>query len=84
PLAHHVEAPPALSRRLAHIGVVGDDAAGAALAPQLAPGQALVTADGAAWRWDGLTLRAGAPTAAAIRLKQRNRLAELKAQLDTA
>ncbi|MDR3517727.1 MAG: chromosome segregation protein SMC [Azospirillaceae bacterium] len=83
-LATRVEAPPALSRRLSHIGIVADAIRGAALAPRLHPGQALVTLDGAAWRWDGLTVRAGAPTAAAIRLKQRNRLAVLHAEQGAA
>ena len=55
-----------------------------ALAAQLSPGQILVTRDGASWRWDGLSVVAGAPTAAAIRLKQRNRLAELRQELDAA
>ena len=45
----------------------------------LAPGQALVSREGAVWRWDGYTIRAGTPTAAAVRLQQRNRLAELEA-----
>jgi chromosome segregation protein len=76
PLAAHVQAPPALARRLAQIGLV-DDETGAALAGQLATGQRLVTRAGALWRWDGFTVRAGAPSAAAIRLEQRNRLAEL-------
>ena len=43
-----------------------------------------MTRDGASWRWDGLSVVAGAPTAAAIRLKQRNRLAELRQELDAA
>jgi chromosome segregation protein len=72
-----VSGPPAAGRALAHIGVVEDAATGAALAPALAPGQILVSRDGGAWRWDGFTVQAGAPTAAAVRLKQRNRLAEL-------
>ncbi|MBL8836460.1 MAG: chromosome partitioning protein ParA, partial [Alphaproteobacteria bacterium] len=78
-LADHVRAPAALARRLAQIGVV-DDEAGDALAPQLAQGQRLVSRAGALWRWDGFVVRAGTPAAAAARLKQKNRLAELTAQ----
>jgi chromosome segregation protein len=36
------------------------------------------------WRWDGYTIRAGTPTAATVRLQQRNRLIRLKAQHDQA
>ena len=39
---------------------------------------------GAVWRWDGFVQRAGAPTAAAVRLQQRNRLAGLRAHLAAA
>ena len=48
--------------------------------PLLAPGQRLVSREGALWRWDGLTASADAPTAAAQRLAQKNRLAELDAE----
>jgi len=84
PLAARVEGPAAAGRALAHVGVVADAATGAALAPGLMPGQILVSRDGGAWRWDGFTVQAGAPTAAAVRLKQRNRLAELRADLEGA
>ncbi|HTZ79650.1 MAG TPA: chromosome segregation protein SMC [Stellaceae bacterium] len=80
-LAQHVSAPPVLARRLAQIGVVADAATAERLRPRLRPGQRLVTRDGALWRWDGLTRAAGTPTAAAQRLRQRNRLAELSEQL---
>ena len=82
PLGAHVKALPELARRLAFIGVVADDATGAALQATLRPGQQLVTRDGAVWRWDGYTMRAGAPSAAAVRLSQRNRLAEIRQQVD--
>ena len=82
PLSAHVKALPELERRLAFIGIVADDATGAALQPSLKAGQQLVTAEGAVWRWDGYTVRAGAPTPAAVRLSQRNRLAEIRAQID--
>lgn len=80
PLAAHVTAPPALARRLAQIGVVGSEEEGHARRAQLVPGQRLVSRDGAVWRWDGFTAGADAPTAAAQRLAQKNRLAELDAE----
>jgi chromosome segregation protein len=79
-LGEFVSAPKALSRRLMQIGVV-DDEAGEALQAALQPGQRLVSRSGALWRWDGFTTRAGAPTAAALRLEQRNRLSDLRAEL---
>ncbi|MGQ9367195.1 chromosome segregation protein SMC [Azospirillum sp. A39] len=84
PLSGAVRGPGALGRALDHVGVVAEAGHGAALAPGLRPGQILVSRDGGAWRWDGLTVQAGAPTAAAVRLKQRNRLRELQAELDAA
>ncbi|PWC56412.1 AAA family ATPase [Azospirillum sp. TSO22-1] len=84
PLATHVQGPDALTRSLTHIGVVADAATGALFAPTLAAGQILVSRDGGAWRWDGLVTQAGAPTAAAVRLKQRNRLRELREELEAA
>jgi chromosome segregation protein len=74
-----VRAPRQLARRLAQIGIV-DAAEGARLQKLLAPGQRLVSREGALWRWDGLTASADAPTAAAQRLAQKNRLAELDAE----
>ena len=82
PLAKFVRSPAALARRLAQVGVVTGD--GAALQNQLRTGQRLVGRDGAMWRWDGFTVKAGAPTAAANRLKQRNRLSELEKELAAA
>ncbi|CAK0769763.1 Chromosome partition protein Smc [Azospirillaceae bacterium] len=84
PLATRVKGPPAIARGLAHVGVVANQAQGRALAGTLQPGQSLVSREGGAWRWDGLTVAAGAPTPAAIRLKQRNRLADLRAELEMA
>src|SRR5882672_9661500 len=82
PLGEHVKSLPELARRLAFIGVVADDATGTALQAGLKPGQQLVTRDGAVWRWDGYTMRAGAPSTAAVRLSQRNRLAEIRQQIE--
>ncbi|SIT58220.1 Chromosome partition protein Smc [Mesorhizobium prunaredense] len=78
-LASVVRAPAQLARRLAQIGIVeaGD---GKRLQAQLAPGQRLVSREGALWRWDGFTASADAPTAAAQRLAQKNRLSELDAE----
>ncbi|MEO5322079.1 chromosome segregation protein SMC [Mesorhizobium sp. CC13] len=78
-LAEVVRAPRQLARRLAQIGVV-DAADGSRLQLLLAPGQKLVSREGALWRWDGFTASADAPTAAAQRLAQKNRLAELDAE----
>ncbi len=78
-LASVVRAPRQLARRLAQIGIVGQ-ADGARLQPLLQPGQRLVSREGALWRWDGLSASADAPTAAALRLAQKNRLAELDAE----
>ncbi|MEM9329872.1 MAG: chromosome segregation SMC family protein [Pseudomonadota bacterium] len=77
PLAGLMKAPMELSRRLAQIGVV-DREEGPRLAKQLKPGQRLVSIEGDLWRWDGLTASAEAPTAAALRLAQKNRLVELE------
>ena len=76
PLADAVRAPEALAARLAQIGVVAE-ADGARLQPSLCAGQRLVSQDGSMWRWDGYTVAAEAPTAAARRLEARNRLAAL-------
>jgi chromosome segregation protein len=80
-LAALVSAPPALARALSVIGLVENDAEGDAKQEALAPGQMLVSRAGAVWRWDGYTIRAGTPTAAAVRLQQRNRLAGLRTRL---
>jgi chromosome segregation protein len=83
-LASLVDGPAAIGRALSQIGLVTDDSAGDAAQPALAPGQMLVSRAGAVWRWDGYTIRAGTPTAAAVRLQQRNRLRELRAALAEA
>ena len=77
PLGDWVEAPPALARRLAQIGLV-ERGRGAALRRKLAPGQRLVSREGDIWRWDGFTQAAEAPTPAARRLVERNRLVDLR------
>jgi chromosome segregation protein len=84
PLSRFVTAPPALARRLSQIGVVIDAAQGQSLRAVLAPGQRLVSRNGDLWRWDGFTAQAGAPSPAAVRLRQRNRMRELQAQIEDA
>jgi chromosome segregation protein len=84
PLARLVEAPEALARALSQIGLLPEGADGAALQARLRPGQSLVAADGAAWRWDGQVIRAGAASPGAVRLKQRNALRAAEARLDRA
>jgi chromosome segregation protein len=83
PLANFVKAPSALDRRLAMTGVVFPDQ-GAKLQGALKPGQRLVSPRGDLWRWDGYAASADAPSPAAARLTQRNRLAEIEAALAQA
>jgi len=73
PLAEHVDAPPALARRLAQVFVVDTDGQ-----QHLAVGQRIVTRDGRLRRWDGFTAT-GTGAVAAERLVRRNRLAALQA-----
>ncbi len=80
PLGDHVEAPALLTRALAQTGIVPREH-GAALQALLKTGQRLVSREGDLWRWDGFVATAEAPTAAAIRLANRNRLSELGTEL---
>lgn len=82
-LAEMVQAPSALARRLAQIGVVLRSE-GAALRTLLKPGQRLVSKEGDLWRWDGFTQAAEAPTPAARRLAEKNRLADLRLEAAAA
>ena len=77
PLAQAVDGPPELTRRLLQIGIVPREL-GARLQPALKPGQRLVSREGDLWRWDGFVAAADAPTPAAQRLAERNRLVELR------
>ena len=74
-LLDHVEAPAALHRRLAQVGVADSDTG-----QKLAVGQRLVTLDGVMRRWDGF-VSVGGGAAAAERLLRANRLAEIDRQL---
>ena len=82
-LSGRVSAPPELSRRLAQIGLV-DRQQGGRLANLLKTGQRLVSREGDLWRWDGFAAAANAPTAAARRLAQKNRLADIEQELAAA
>ncbi|MDB5650099.1 MAG: smc [Hyphomicrobiales bacterium] len=83
PLSSLVRAPSPLARRLSQIGVVlrGE---GAQLQKMLKPGQRLVSREGDFWRWDGFTAAAEAPTPAARRLVEKNRLGDLKIEAEAA
>jgi chromosome segregation protein len=83
PLSNFVQAPQALARRLSHIGVVSRSL-GQALQAQLRSGQRLVSREGDVWRWDGFTSAADAPSAAAKRLAERNRLSLLEIEMRDA
>ena len=83
-LTNYVTVPEVLARRMSQVGFV-DQADGPRLQADLKPGQRLVSVEGDLWRWDGF--RAGAedaPSAAALRLQQLNRLTELKRDLEEA
>jgi len=83
-LSEVVRGPAALMRRLSQIGIVETEEQGRKLHEQLEQGQRLVSANGALWRWDGYTAAVGAPTAAATRLAQRNRLEEMLVDVEAA
>ncbi|CTQ33768.1 chromosome segregation protein SMC [Jannaschia rubra] len=84
PLAPHVQGPDAMARGLAQIGLVAPEEA-AQMQPRLHPGQVLVSTDGDLWRWDGFRASAeAAPSSAALRLRQVNRLASLRQDLEEA
>ncbi|WP_046866485.1 chromosome segregation SMC family protein [Microvirga massiliensis] len=78
-LAEVASAPPALLRRLRQIGVVAR-VEGARFREALRPGQRLVSREGDVWRWDGFTAAAEAPSAAARRLAEKNRLGDLEVE----
>ncbi|MGD9862147.1 MAG: chromosome segregation SMC family protein [Pseudodonghicola sp.] len=81
-LANYVTVPEVLGRRIGQIGVIEAEEA-PRLQPLLKPGQRLVTLEGDLWRWDGFRAWAeDAPSAAALRLEQLNRLEALKQELE--
>lgn len=77
-----VSAPELLKRRLSQIGVVDSESDALKLIGELKAGQRLVTKAGGVWRWDGLCISPDAPSSAAIRLSQKNRLENLKAEIN--
>ncbi len=80
-LSQNVSVPDVLARRMSQIGLVDSDD-GSRLQPMLKPGQRLVSIEGDLWRWDGYRAWAeDAPSAAALRLEQLNRLEQLKQQM---
>ncbi|MEO9299158.1 chromosome segregation protein SMC [Devosia alba] len=83
PLSRYVTGSALLKRRLDQIGLI-HAVDGPSLMHALKPGQLLVTLEGAVWRWDGFIAAADAPSAAAQRLAQRNRLAELDEEIARA
>jgi chromosome segregation protein len=83
PLSTHVSGSLLLKRRLDQVGLI-DPADAARLVPLLKPGQRLVAKTGGLWRWDGFVAAPDAPTAAAEKLRQRNRLADLSAEIEAA
>ncbi len=81
-LAQHVGAPAVLARRLSQIGLV-QAADGPGLQAMLRPGQRIVSVEGDLWRWDGFRAASeDAPSAAAARLRQLNRLVQVKRDLE--
>lgn len=83
-LEPYVQAPAYLKRALDFIAVVDTQDQGDDIAPQLKPGQSIVSLDGAYWRWDGLHIKAAASDRHAIQMQQKNRLEELTAELPDA
>jgi chromosome segregation protein len=83
-LTSYVSVPDVLVRRMGQVGLV-DATDGSRLQKDLAPGQRLVSIEGDLWRWDGFRAAAeDAPSAAALRLQQLNRLHGLKKELNDA
>lgn len=80
-LEPHIRAPEQMKLALSQIGVVESDEQGHAASTSLKPGQALVSREGAYWRWDGLYMKATSADRHAIQLKQKNKLEELTVQL---
>ncbi|MDG1691251.1 MAG: AAA family ATPase [Alphaproteobacteria bacterium] len=83
PLSAYVAGSTLLTRALSQVGLV-TQAQGDKLQEALLPGQKLVSKDGDVWRWDGYCAAADAPTAAATRLAQKNRLDELSGEIEQA
>jgi len=81
PLATYVSGHKAIARAIAGVSVIKDKAEAQKAQADLLPGQALVSADGTLWRWDGL-VRA-TQDGADERLRQKAKLDALSQQLST-
>jgi chromosome segregation protein len=77
-LLPRVKAPKELHLALSQIGIVESEAEGNRQVENLLPGQALVSASGTYWRWDGFCVTAEASDRNALHLEQKNRLKELE------
>lgn len=66
---------------LQHVALVADGGEAASLAAALKPGQAVVTAQGHLWRWDGYRSDGSDGNAASEVLRQQNRLQRLSQEL---
>ena len=85
PIGAYVSVPRQLQARTNATGLITDHILSVdAYIAALKPGQRLVTRDGAVYRWDGFIMKAGAPSAAALRLERRNRLQALEGDVQTA
>ncbi len=82
-LSAYVAGSALLTRALSQVGLVTQQQ-GEALQADLLPGQKLVSKEGDLWRWDGYCAAADAPSAAATRLAQRNRLDDLVGEIRAA
>ncbi len=83
-LTEYVDVPEVLVRRMSQVGLVAK-VEGPQMQATLKPGQRLVSREGDLWRWDGYRAASeDAPSAAALRLEQLNRLVQLKRDLEEA
>lgn len=80
-LAQYVQGPVALNARLSQIGIAASEEDCVRLAKEMQQGQRLVTKDGALYRWDGFTVKAGTPASSQVRLERRNRLNALQPEI---
>lgn len=83
-LSEFVTGPALMSRRLQQTGIVPREDGGH-LQAHLKPGQRLVSVEGDLWRWDGFRVRSeDAPSSAALRLQQINKLEDLRTASNAA
>ncbi len=84
PLLEFVSAPDLLRRRMCQIGLA-ESGEFDRIQPLLQPGQRVVSREGDLCRWDGFVQMAtGTPASVAVRLRQRNRLDEIRSVLGSA